>query len=257
MSNFVKLQAAANDFIVFWQKDLKFTEKDYPALAKKLCRRNFNIGADGLIVLTELKENYFKWWFYNNDGSSAEMCGNAIRAVGNYLFKLNENSKIIEIETLSGIVKVQLEKGKVSSVMPKNDMIGDFKEAEINYAIFNTGVPHAVVQMAWQEQSELYAIAKKLRYPKALDKNGANISFWDKLTSDEIKVISFERGVEDFTLACGTGAAACALDFFRKENKQKVKCILLGGEIDFVINESQNLVQMGMGEIVFNGKVEV
>jgi diaminopimelate epimerase len=221
----LKMQATGNDFLI---ADCSATglggphSSARPQLAKKLCDRIFGFGADGFLVIEKNPRGYF-WDFYNSDGSSAAMCGNAARAVGRYLIDSNKTNEI-SFHASIGPVKARL--------IDANKIHVEFDVANLglrampwHQATFvDTGVPHAVVKSS-EDPKNLAGIAKDIKQKFGAD--GINVTFYSPKENmsaeclpkaestlggikDQIEAITHERGVEDFTLSCGTGALAAA-----------------------------------------------
>ncbi len=196
-----KYSASGNDFVIFHT----FCEVDRSKLAKELCHRQKGIGADGLIVLlpSNSKEYDFKWQFYNNDGSEAKMCGNGSRAVAHYAFTNALADKKMKFLTGDGIIEATVDNDIIEVVLSDPKFIKkSIKEEGYEWILLDTGVPHMVT---FVEDLNEYSkeTAKKLR-----QKYDANVNF-ALVKNGKIKVRTYERGVEDETLACGTGMAAC------------------------------------------------
>ena len=206
--NISKYSGNGNDFLIFHC----FSKQDYSKLAKKLCHRSNALGADGLVVLYPHKSLDFEWGFYNSDGSIANMCGNATRCASHYAY----NNKLVldkKVSFLSGagIINCEIKKKNVvATQFPFVKIIKkEFQEENLTWKIIDTGVPHLVCL----NKKDVFClkIAKKMR-----DKYNANVNF-SFMKNKHLYVRTFERGVEDETLACGTGMAASF--FYAKEKK--------------------------------------
>ncbi len=196
-----KYSASGNDFIIFHT----FLEIDRSGVAKSLCHRQEGIGADGLIVLlpSNSKEYDFKWQFYNSDGSEAKMCGNGSRAAAHYAFTNALAGKKMRFLTGAGIIEASVDKSTVEVALSDPVIIKkNIKEEGYEWVLFDTGVPHLVTFVKdLNEYSK--ELAEKLR-----QKYDANVNF-ALFENGKISVRTYEKGVEDETLACGTGMAAC------------------------------------------------
>ena len=194
-----KYSGNGNDFLIFHT----FTKQDYSNLAKEICHRNNSLGADGLVVIYPNEKFDFEWDFYNNDGSIANMCGNASRCASLYAYenKLTLN-KSISFLSLAGEIKCEIkENNQVSVRFPYIKIIKEeFEELGLQWKIIDTGVPHLITI----NNKDIFSleIAKKMR-----KKYNTNINFVYKKNND-IYIRTFERGVEDETMACGTGIGA-------------------------------------------------
>lgn len=237
---FSKYSASGNDFVIFHT----FIEKDRTNLAKKLCDRHSGIGADGLIVILPGKNNEydFKWQFYNNDGSVANMCGNGSRAVAHYAYNNGLCNNKMKFLTGAGIIEANVTENIVESTLTETKIFDEsFEEEGLNWSFYDTGVPHLVTFVS---DLNLYNqnIAKKMR-----DKYNANVNF-AKIKDDKIFVRTYERGVEDETLACGTGMCASFL---------KAKELGLVGEKVTVIPKSGEKLEISLknNRLYFKGRV--
>ncbi|NPA28097.1 MAG: diaminopimelate epimerase [Epsilonproteobacteria bacterium] len=206
-----KYNASGNDFIIFHDRE----KKDRRELAKLLCKRQEGVGADGMVVLVPHPEYDFEWEFYNSDGSVATMCGNATRAVSHYAIEhgISIDGKC-EFLTGAGVIRTDVNGMYVVTQMLEPKIIKrDIEEEGHKWWLIDTGVPHLVTEVKNIENFDL-DMARRLR--EKYDAN-VNIYFIDK---DSIRVRTYERGVEDETLACGTGIMASFVRAF-EENKVK------------------------------------
>ncbi len=194
-----KYSANGNDFIIFIAKD----RADRSKLASKLCHRQNGIGADGMVVLLPHEEYDFEWEFYNSDGSLADMCGNASRAVAHFAHEkgISKDGKA-EFLTGAGVIRATINGLYVVSDMRTPKILNRVEEDGENWWLINTGVPHLVAIRDTIEEFDIEQM-RRLRY-----KYNANVNIC-KPMRDELFVRTYERGVEDETLACGTGMVAC------------------------------------------------
>ena len=198
---FSKYSASGNDFVIFHT----FIEKDYSDLAVELCNRTEGIGADGLIALVPHNELDFKWLFYNSDGSEASMCGNGTRACAHYAVQNNLASNNLSFLTGAGVINCRVDGDIVETELTAPVEIKEpFSEDGFDWWLVDTGVPHLVTIV---EDLDLYSknLSRHLRL-----KYNANVNY-AKVVDGKIYVRTYERGVEDETLACGTGMAASFL----------------------------------------------
>lgn len=241
--NLTKLSGTGNSFLLadFTKKAVKLTDGRKVALAQRLCDQNFGIGADGLIFLYKGKRpRTYRWDFYNSDGSSAEMCGNAARCVARQL-GLNTKSTPVILTTNAGDVALSSPKKDIFEVlMPfrlRQDSIRQIS-AEIGREMYvgefvNTGVPHFCIQTAPDAFRALSSsAAKEIQLAKAFQPSETNVTYWTAKSKNKIQAVTFERGVRDFTLACGTGAVAAGLAFQKEtESRNPVTVRMPGGEL--------------------------
>ncbi len=193
-----KYDASGNDFLIFHS----FYKRDRGNLAKKLCDRKRGIGADGMIVLIPHEKYDYEWEFYNSDGSVAEMCGNGSRAAAHYAVCNSLAPKSHSFLTKAGVIDAEVSGDFVKIKLTKPKILKEsFLEDGFVWHFYDTGVPHLVTYV---DDLELFdkSLCSKLRY-----KYNANVNF-AKVESGNLYVRTYERGVEDETLACGTGMAA-------------------------------------------------
>jgi diaminopimelate epimerase len=235
-----KYSANGNDFVIF-HSDIK---KDRTQLAKELCHRQDGIGADGLIVILPHETFDFEWQFYNSDGSHADMCGNGSRACAHYAFVNGLASQKMNFLTGAGVIAAEVDGDMVLSELTPPVLID--KEISFNsksWWLINTGVPHLVSFTNVIDEFDIKE-ARELRYKYNAN---VNIAFVDE--NKNLKVRTYERGVEDETLACGTGMAACFYRAFQEN--------LVGDAIE-VYPKSGETLYLGVNErtITFKGRVK-
>lgn len=247
-----KMQGLGNDFVILDYPEYEKTGMQMPELAKKLCDRNFGVGADGMIIPNLTPQDStadIGWYFYNSDGSTAQMCGNGIRCFAKYA---KDNSLIssneFSVETLAGIIKPEIQQdGQVKVNMSKPILEPEkipFKGNEnLNYPIkirdkefkinaVSMGNPHCVIFI--QDNSDLLETAKS--YGPELEKHElfpekTNVEFVSIISKNELDLRVFERGC-GITLACGTGACATVVSaILNNLTEHKVKVNLLGGAL--------------------------
>lgn len=231
---FVKMSGTGNDFVMIDNRELKFDDAAKVAITKAVCPRATAIGADGTIFLepaADLKHlkkagHDFRMRYYNADGSEAEMCGNGSRCVSQYANALGYAPKVMAFQTPAGTVKGEVlsaTKGGVTSVKVRlsdpapiqihKNVTAAGKTVEVYFT--NTGVPHAVVFVDDVGKFPIVEVGRALRYHDIFKPKGTNANFVQVLSSGKqpghVRLRTYERGVEDETLACGTGSVATAL----------------------------------------------
>ena len=237
--NVSKYSANGNDFVIFHSD----TKVDRTQLAKEICHRQDGVGADGLIVIVPHDTLDFEWQFYNSDGSTAEMCGNGSRACAHYAFVNNLAPKNMSFLTEAGVINAEVNDSMVlSELTPPNILQKDIEFANKNWWKLDTGVPHMVSFTQNIEEFDILE-ARELRYKYNAN---VNVAFVD---GDNLRVRTYERGVEDETLACGTGMAAC---FYRAYSEGLVQKSIE------VYPRSGETLYLGMNEttITFKGEVK-
>ena len=208
-----KYSANGSDFVIFHALE----KKDRSSLAKELCDRQNGVGADGLIVLIPHNKHDFEWEFYNNDGSHADMCGNGSRACAHYAYINDIASKKMSFLTGAGLISAEVKKahGKrkamvLSELTPPKILDENIESDGSSWWLIDTGVPHLVKFV--EDISEFNLVqAREIRNKYNAN---VNIAFIDE--NKNLKVRTYERGVENETLACGTGMAACFYRAFKE-----------------------------------------
>jgi diaminopimelate epimerase len=208
-----RMNGAGNSFFALDARQLVVEEtwEFRSKFARQLCSETSGLSADGLFILESSPSADFKWDFFNSDGSAAEMCGNAARCATRFFLDRSPSQSEVSFETVAGVIVGQ----KISAVdyrvrMPNLPAPGAVRpltvnEASKNFYFVNTGVPHLVI-----EGDAVAATALMIRQAPELGSAGSNVTFVKEVKPGEMKAVTFERGVDDFTLACGTGAVAAA-----------------------------------------------
>lgn len=223
---FIKMSAAGNDFVLIDEKQLVDKIDNYSRFAQRVCNRHVGIGADGLLVYTSHNESGFEMKYYNSDGSTGGMCGNGARCISAYHFDVyGKGETTVQFTAIGGAYSATTD-GKTITVRMKNstnlltDLSLNFDGVEIVCSYIDTGSPHTVVFLkdlkeqfpdAAFEHIDIRHLGRRIRYHEAFKPLGTNVNFVDPLSDTEIRVRTYERGVEEETLACGTGAIASAV----------------------------------------------
>lgn len=267
---FTKMQGTGNDFIVVDNRTHHFSKDEWIELTPKLCDRKFGIGADGLLVLTEDEENKagFEMIYRNADGSDAGMCGNGGRCIA--LFAANNGypkQHTFRVHNSVYSAHVDTNSDKVAIVFPHevNTEIRSGEEfKDLNYCY--SGTDHVVIlENDLTETERIRHIAREIRYCKPLFPNGTNVNFYKPVDAeaDTLQLLTYERGVEDFTLACGTGAIATAITAYQNNIIQSdhIAVQVDGGELDISFSVTSGiysaLTLAGPAAHVFNGTIEL
>lgn len=213
---FYKMSGAGNDFIIIDNRAfIVDNHQDLSEFSRQLCHRRLSIGADGLFLIENSDKADFRWQFFNADGSRADMCGNGARCVARfaYLNKIAESS--MSFETGAGIIFAEISGDTVKIKMTDpgkieiNQMI-EIQSKAVSFSSVNTGVPHLVVKVDDIETADVVRLGREIRYHNAFAPAGINVNFINQ-KNNVIFNRTYERGVEDETLACGTGAVAAAI----------------------------------------------
>jgi diaminopimelate epimerase len=215
--HFSKLTAAGNDFVMVDNRKKIIDQQHYQSLAKKLCNRRYSIGADGIIFIEDSKPCDFKMKYLNSDGSNAAMCGNGGRAIARFAFEIGAAKKTtMFFETDAGIIHAAVldEQNVRLNLYDPKDLQRNIKllinGKNFNIDFIDTGVPHAVTFVEDLDSFDVVEYGRLIRTHKRFAPAGTNVDFVKK-KKDMIAVRTYERGVEDETLACGTGIIASAI----------------------------------------------
>jgi diaminopimelate epimerase len=232
---FWKMSGSGNDFVVVDNRR-HLLKGNLAAWARRLCHRQFGVGADGLLLLEQNRSADFRMVYLNADGSRADMCGNGARCMAWFAeqkgvvrghFKFQTDAYPVDATVAGSIVQVSLAGAKDFRPVVKVRVEGKMYRA----AFLNTGVPHAVVFVPNVEKVDLLRIGRALRFHRAFGPRGANVNFVQKIGPDKLRVRTYERGVEGETLACGTGVTACAIAaVLQGRMKAPVRCVVTGGD---------------------------
>lgn len=264
---FTKMHGAGNDFIIINNIEEKIPVSQLSSMAEKLCHRRMSIGADGFMVVDNPEYGGdFKMRFYNADGSLGEMCGNGVRCIARYGYEKGLAGDVQNIETIAGLVigyrvTDDMYRIRLNDVTTMNELTVSVlgKSYPCVYVeLGDPGIPHAVVRienLANIDPQELHELGEALRYCKDFPK-GANVNFYDIIGEDELVELTYERGVEDFTLACGTGTGSVVASLTKKGevSGNNVKVNVPGGELYITLSE-KGLFLTGPTVIVAEGDI--
>ena len=256
---FYKYQGTGNDFVMIDNRSNTFP-KENTRLVAHLCDRRFGIGADGLILLDNDTDTDFRMVYYNSDGNLSSMCGNGGRCLVAFAKKLN----VIQDET-TFIATDGLHYAKVSEdgiVSLQMIDVEEIKNTE-NYSFLNTGSPHHVQVVSDLEHYNVKENGAAIRYGDLYGQQGSNINFVKKIDDTTFSLRTYERGVEDETLACGTGATAVAIamNATGQTHLNAINLNVEGGKLSVSFNRENgkytNVFLKGPAEFVFEGTIEL
>jgi diaminopimelate epimerase len=267
--SFYKMNGAGNDFIVIDNRELSVSLDEDTIAA--LCDRHRGVGADGILMVEPAQKGAdYRFRYYNADGGEAEMCGNGARCFGRFAAHLGdgEPKESVSFETMAGILRADLIEENVRIAMSDphdlrlhTGVALDGLAGDVHF--INTGVPHVVVFVDELDEVDVQKYGTLLRYHEAFAPAGTNVNFAKVLGAQHIAVRTYERGVEDETLACGTGMTAAALlHHLLTGAASPVKVDCAGGdtlEIGFVA-EGKNFSHVtlaGPADFVFEGAIEI
>ena len=256
---FYKYQGTGNDFIIIDNRDNKFDNINSKQI-QKFCDRKFGIGADGLMLMNK-KEGYdFEMKYFNADGRTSSMCGNGGRCMIKFAFHMGIHKYTYHFIAVDGEHEAEIDNQNLIRLK-----MNDVKNIELNngYAILNTGSPHFVKHVTDIMKVDVVETGREIRESDSFAKEGINVNFVESVDNDTIFVRTYERGVEDETLSCGTGVTASALIAAHNEkgfNRVEVKT--LGGNLSVEYNKISdtafdNIWLCGPAELVFKGEVEL
>lgn len=267
--DFVKMNGAGNDFVLYDNRS-KSTKLNLDQVVR-ICDRHRGVGADGVIGLIPCESGKADWaWeFWNSDGSLAEMCGNGARCFARYIQRMTGNPERTTFETIAGVISAEFEGHRVSVSLttPENERLNLSillqSAGETTIHSINTGVPHAVLFVPDADKALLGTVGPEVRWHREFGPRGTNVNFVQVLGPGSIRVRTFERGVEDETLACGTGVTASALIAARLHGfSSPIKVQVRSGddlEVSFVENEGKysDVRLCGPAEFCFYGRIEL
>ena len=253
--NFTKYEGNGNDFIIIDDRKEEFSD-DNVLMISKLCDRKFGIGADGLILLRKHKVYDFQMIYFNSDGNESSMCGNGGRCLVSYALQLDIDLKTNSFLAIDGVHKFKVVDNEIYLKM------NDVKDIVVKngYNFLNTGSPHVVQIVENVDEINVYEQGKKIRR-QFQEMNGVNVNFVS-FNNDIIKCRTFERGVENETLSCGTGVVAVALYVFKKKKISDNKIIVStkGGSLSVSFkNDGNSFHEIWLkGDInkIFDGLIE-
>ncbi|WP_440880756.1 diaminopimelate epimerase [Tenacibaculum sp. C7A-26P2] len=254
---FYKYQGTGNDFIIIDNRSKTFPKKNKDIISS-LCNRYFGIGSDGLILLENDVESDFKMVYYNADGNESTMCGNGGRCIVAFAHKLKLIQKETKFNAVDGIHFASIKDDIVSLKMINVDTIN----IQESYAFTNTGSPHHIELVDDLDSFDVFNKGKNIRN-NLYGKDGSNVNFVEPIDESTFKVRTYERGVENETLACGTGvtAVAIAMHATKKTNSTSIKLPVKGGQLSVSFEKNNgiytNIFLTGPAKYVFKGELNI
>lgn len=256
---FYKYQGTGNDFVMIDNRFEGFPKENVQLIAY-LCDRRFGIGGDGLILLENDSETDFRMVYYNSDGNPSSMCGNGGRCLVAFAKKLNVINNSCTFIAADGLHRATVTENKQVSLQ----MI-DVSEVKISpdYVFLNTGSPHHVQLVEDLENYNVKENGAAIRYGELYGKVGSNVNFVKQIDDDTFSLRTYERGVEDETLSCGTGATAVAIamNATGKTNSDSIHLNVEGGKLEVSFDKNGekfiNVFLKGLAEFVFKGEIEI
>jgi len=261
------MNGAGNDFILFDNRTGDI-DLDRNQIAQ-LCDRHRGIGADGILLLEKPTNRAdFRMRYFNADGGEAEMCGNGARCFARFANKVGGQKREISFETPAGVISAELKGDLVTLRMTEPTDLRlniDLPVADENRVVhfINSGVPHVVILVAKIDDADVRGDGAAIRNHKMFSPNGANVNFIEKRGANKIAIRTYERGVEDETLACGTGIVASALIFAATEESSSPITVLARGGDELQVGFEEigaslhNVTLTGPAEFIFEGTIEI
>ena len=267
MLYFTKMNGAGNDFVLIDNRsgDVHLNRDQMV----QICDRHRGIGADGILLLEKASNQAdFRMRYFNSDGGEAEMCGNGARCFARFANKVADTQEKISFETPAGVIVAEIEGDLVTLQMTDpTDLrlnvslrVGD-KNKSVHF--INSGVPHVVIPVERIDDVDVRREGAAIRHHQMFSPKGANVNFIKKREAKQITIRTYERGVEDETLACGTGVVAGALIFAATENFDgPIGVLVRGGNelkvgFDKIDNQFRNVTLTGPAEFVFEGTIDL
>ncbi|MCD5391106.1 diaminopimelate epimerase [candidate division NPL-UPA2 bacterium] len=264
---FTKMCAGGNDFIIVDDRD-GIVPEDRSSLAKKVCQRKFSVGADGLLLLENSSQADFRMRIFNPDGSEPEMCGNGARCMARFAHLTGIVGKKMSFETRAGTIEAEIIDGGVKLRMGEPTNMGlnleiPLEEGKHQLHKINTGVPHAVSFVDNLEEVDVKGLGRQIRRHPQFQPDGTNADFVQVVDGRIIKMRTYERGVEDETDSCGTGAVASAIIAFslKKVTEVPLRVETRGGEALKVYFDSErqkitNVHLEGGARTIYEGELK-
>lgn len=256
---FYKYQGTGNDFIILDNRNWTYAHLTTEQI-RFLCERRFGIGADGLMLLNPHSSYDFEMKYYNADGKEGSMCGNGGRCLVKFAYHMGIHKNEYKFIAIDGEHEAEIDDDGIVSLKMK-----DVYSVEENHGdyILNTGSPHLVKIVSDVMELDVYRKGMDIRYSAAYAKEGINVNFVEQQSDDSIMVRTYERGVEDETLSCGTGVTASALMSYHNEiGFNNVTVVTRGGklsvEFDRIDEDTyENIWLCGPAEKVYQGTVTI
>ena len=255
---FYKYQGTGNDFIMIDNRDGHFTNRKKDFIAR-LCHRRFGIGADGLILLEQDPEADFKMVYFNADGGASSMCGNGGRCIVAFAKQLGIIKKETSFNAVDGLHRALIQGDQVSLEMQDVQKVDVFPQ----HLFLDTGSPHHIAFVEDVSKTAVKTEGRVIRYGEPYGEAGSNVNFVE-VADDILKVRTYERGVEDETLSCGTGVTAAALAAVVKgyRTTAPVRVQTPGGELEISFQREathsfSNIHLSGPATFVFKGELTI
>jgi len=259
--HFYKFHGNGNDFVIIDNHSNNISLSKLQI--EKLCNRRFGIGADGLILLSPSNEHDFKMVYYNSDGNLSSMCGNGGRCIAAFANMLGVVGSKMNFEAYDGIHEAIIEAETLKSAeWDVSLQLADVGDVEVNnrYYFLDTGSPHYVQFVDDVDKIDIATEGKAIRISEQFKPHGTNVNFVEK-ADNKIIVRTFERGVEEETLSCGTGVTAAAIATSLQSGARSVSVNTKGGDFtvnfDFIDKKFTNIWLRGPARLVYEGEINL
>ncbi|MFQ5864396.1 MAG: diaminopimelate epimerase [bacterium] len=258
---FVKISATGNDFILFDNREERFSGQEVDFF-HQICQRRTSVGADGVLLIDKSERHDFRLRYFNADGRESEMCGNGARGAAYYLVQRGIADKEVTFVVNSDVYNASVQGNWVRLKMPSaRELQTNVRVVEESFleegGFVNTGVPHFVLFTKDLENLDVYSLGKKYRHHSVFHPKGTNVNFVEILRHDQIRIRTYERGIEQETLACGTGAVAAAfIAYLEKKTNMPTEVLTRGGILKVYQEQSgKHLFLEGEVKIVYEGRL--
>jgi len=256
---FHKYQGTGNDFVILDNRDGRYDRLSKEQV-KFLCDRRFGIGADGLMLLNQDNGFDFEMKYYNSDGGESSMCGNGGRCLVKFAWDMGDKKQKYRFKAIDGEHEAEIDSEGIVSLRMSD--VNEIKEYHGDF-LLDTGSPHYVKMVNDVMHLDVYKKGQEIRRSNEFNRDGINVNFVEQAADDEIIVRTYERGVEDETLSCGTGVTASAIVCYHNEiGFNDVTVRTRGGKLsiqfDRLDNDKyKNIWLRGPAEKVFQGQIEI
>lgn len=257
--NFFKYNSNGNDFIIIDDRNKSFNlQKE---VIQKICSRQFCVGADGLVLLRNSNNSDFKMKIYNSDGLEANMCGNALLCLVKFIYDNIVKKDFFLIETKASVYETFVEKDLISfksefpEVVKENCRI-KVQNLSLNFCVIDSGVLHGVIFLENIDKIDVLRLGRQIRYSDSFLPGGINVNFCEVLNENQIKVRTYEKGVENETYCCSTGALATTLAFYKKKSIKFLTLHFKGGKV-FIDIDKNGLKLTQKPNFAFRGSMKL
>ncbi|GBC60174.1 diaminopimelate epimerase [Desulfonema ishimotonii] len=262
---FYKMSGSGNDFIIIDNRNLLVDDENLVEFIRKICSRKMSVGADGFILIEDSDTADFRWRFYNADGSVPEMCGNGARCAARFACLNGIAGPRMTFETLAGTISARVtgERVRIRMTEPADLKTGQHLAVageDLTFGSVDTGVPHAVLRVADADAADVKRLGRAIRFHERFAPAGTNVNFISVQEENVLKIRTYERGVEDETMACGTGAVAGAIVAARTAAvSPPVRVMTRGGLLTIDFREKAgrfcDVDLEGDARVVYNGEL--